>query len=242
MSNFTTWRSLVDGEEIAVIPDSVVLQYFATEVSGGSLTWPDDNEVRDMVLTGDESDNTLSDGLDSLNFDGTSDHGLINLPGDFEESGLTEFSIEFALQFTHSDRDSLISHRNDGQELRVRPNEREGFDPDAGNVAFVLEDTSGNQINCAPSENPGLNDGNRHDVSIIVEDSTQNSVTITIDGADQPLSFSSQQNPDNFTTWTEDCPIAARSIDGSIDDHFEVDVGAIRLHNKAITEQTISDY
>ena len=50
MSNFTTWRSLVDGEEILVIPDSAVAHYVADDYDEENGVWPD--RINNYDLTG----------------------------------------------------------------------------------------------------------------------------------------------------------------------------------------------
>ena len=42
MSNFTTWRSLVDGEEILAIPDSAIAQFLPSNYDTGQDAWPDE--------------------------------------------------------------------------------------------------------------------------------------------------------------------------------------------------------
>ena len=74
MSNFTTWRSLVDGEEIVGIPDSVVAQYDATEEdSTGSISSIDDL-IGSFDLSGTVE--VISNGINGLKtyrFDGVDD-------------------------------------------------------------------------------------------------------------------------------------------------------------------------
>ena len=73
MSNFTTWRSLVDGEEIGAIPDSVVARYDATEDSLGGISTIEDLEGN-FDLSG--SCTVISDGIGGMqtyHFDGTED-------------------------------------------------------------------------------------------------------------------------------------------------------------------------
>ena len=80
MSDFTTWRSLVDGEEIGVIPDSAIVQLDArdsnsiTQSNGEVTGWGD--RVTGETLTG------TADGLGDINghqavtFDHNESHGL----------------------------------------------------------------------------------------------------------------------------------------------------------------------
>lgn len=224
------------------IPDSLLMQYFGTSVSGGSLSWPDDNNVEDMTLTGDESDSTLSDGSDALNFDGDNDHGLIDLPAALEGSSLQEWSVEFSIQTTDSGENDLIGTRNSGDQLLlVRMNSDEDFDPDEGNFVFTLR-TSDGRIDVSPTTNPSLNDGTRQDISLIINDSTQNDIDIIINGESVDLTFERATNPSDFGPWDEELGIAADNRPEGQFGFLEVDIGAIRWHDEAISGQTISDY
>ena len=72
MTEFTTWRSLVDGEEISAIPDSAIAQYDATEEpSTGSI-----NSISDLIGDFDLSGNAgvISSGINdqqTYRFDGS---------------------------------------------------------------------------------------------------------------------------------------------------------------------------
>ena len=74
MSNFTAWRSLVDGEEIGAIPDSVIAHYDATtESSTGGITTIND-QVGPFDLTGNCT--VVSNGINgnlTYEFDGSDD-------------------------------------------------------------------------------------------------------------------------------------------------------------------------
>ena len=76
MSDFTTWRSLVDGEEIGVIPDSENLhaQYDATQsesitTENGSVTQWDDLSGNDHHLTGSATGTTTIGTNNAVAFD-----------------------------------------------------------------------------------------------------------------------------------------------------------------------------
>jgi len=105
MASYTKWKSIVDEYNYTdAIPDSVELQYFATNVTGGDTTWPDDNGVADMTLTGNKTDATLSDGGEALAFDGSTDFGSVTLPSTLEASSLNAFYIEFSTEYTFNSR------------------------------------------------------------------------------------------------------------------------------------------
>ena len=226
---------------IDAIPDNVVLQYFATNVSGGDATWLDDNGVANMSLTQGETSTTLSDGADALGFDGNSDEGLITLPESLEGDGLKSFAIEFSGALNHDRTESITGHvnDNDGQILQIRFNFDEDFNEDPGNIYLRLDDKDGNRLQFAPSSNPNLNDGQRHDVSLVINDSDENDVGIIIDGTNVSLSFRDQEGPSNFGPWESDMPISRDDFGVS---NLEWDLGAMRFWDSGIGQQSIGDF
>ena len=72
MSNFTTWRSLVDGEEVGGIPDSGVHQWPFDEGSGTTLTDAIGND--DGTLNGGAWTSGTYEGGEAIDFDGTGDY------------------------------------------------------------------------------------------------------------------------------------------------------------------------
>jgi len=74
MSNFTTWRSLVDGEELSAIPDSAISQYVSPQFT--SSGWPDNISDKDITtISGLTNDETAFGGEEAVVGDGTDDHG-----------------------------------------------------------------------------------------------------------------------------------------------------------------------
>ena len=242
MVDFTggTWRSLIDGSEVSAIPDSLVLQYAATNVSGGDTTWSDDNEVADMTLTGGETDTTVDD-VEALGFDGTDDHGNIDLPSDFEGDGLNEFTVEFSISTTTSDNGRVFEQRNNDE------NQDLGFIMNSGPTGtggflWVFDDDNGDRFRFGPDSDPNLNDGERHDISIIIEDAVNHEATVIIDESEIGIDVTDSDSPNSFTTWDNEMGIAARNDGGSMNNHLEVDVLAMRWYSEAIEDQTINKY
>jgi len=117
-------RNSVDVSDGA-IPDSVVVQHFATTLAQGETTWEDDatdDGSQDVSLTGDLQASTLSDGSESIVGDGTDDHGLVTLPSSLEGASLQSFSVEFALQTTSTAtiRPAGIRNNDGNQPLTMR--------------------------------------------------------------------------------------------------------------------------
>lgn len=239
---------LSDGA-INQLADSIVLQYFATTWSQGDATWPDDNGIQDMSVNGDPQATTLSDGSDGIAWDGVDDWGQITFPSSLEGASLEQSAVEFSLQWSHSNTiEVLMGANNDTssstQLVTIELNRDQAFNTAAGNFYARILDQDGNGVHFAPSSNPGLNDGGRHDISIIFDDLTQPTVSVIIDGSSVSLSFNGQDPADNLGTWAQDVGVAARNGDGgsATDRYAEVNIGAIRWHDEAISGQTIDSY
>jgi hypothetical protein len=229
------------------IPSSVVVQNYATTWSQGDSTWVDDatsDGSQDMSLTGDPQATTLSDGAESVKADGTDDYGTIPIPPELEGGDLNQFSIEFTIEHSSTNTEVAIGCRNSdtNQKLLIFLNSDETLSSDPGTFQFRLDDDNSNKLRLAPSTNPNLDDGNRHDVSIIVNDASANDVDIIIDGSSQSLNFDVTQSPSSFTTWDTDLGVFVRNTSGTVDNYADIKLGAIRLHGSAINSQTISDY
>lgn len=226
------------------IPDSVEMQYYGTTWSQGDTTWLDEKSNRDMSLTGDFQDATLSDDTEALSSDGTDDHGETTLPSTLEGTALVSFSAELAFEYTSSDFHRLTGVRNTigGQWFHISVGADANAGLDSGNMYVTLDDQDGSRLQFGPSSNPNLNDGIRHNVSVIINDSSQNDVEMIIDGSSVDLTFDTTENPDNFGPWSYNLGTFASNNSGTIENYFDGKIGAIRWHDLAITEQTISDY
>jgi len=236
-----------DSLEASVIPDSVVIQNYATTWTQGDGTWADDataDGAQDMSITGDPQDGTLSDGAEALDWDGVDDYGATTLPSSLEGGGLTEFSVEATAQWTFSGSEPLFgSINNDGNQMfKLLVNLNEQFNTDNGTFMVQLFDDARNRWDFSPSSNPNLDDGNRHDISVIIDDSTTNSATVMIDGSSVSLATNRTENPSSFTTWDNPMFTASQNNQGSPSGYFDGPTGAFRWHDSAISQQTIGDY
>lgn len=232
------------------IPDTLVVQQFATTWSQGDSIWVDDvtdDESQDVSITGDPQDGTLSDGSESLNFnpDGDDDYGSFAMPSSLDGSGLNSFAVEFATQWSHSDgRQNIFGLRNNDadQQIFCELNADSSFSSDAGNLAFGMADNDGNRMTFDVGRSD-LNDGSRKDISIIVNDASTRDVEIIINGTNQSLVAGETLNPDNFAAWDGDIYIHARDgFGGGVSQYLEAQTGAMRWHDPAIPTQTIDDY
>jgi hypothetical protein len=223
------------------IPDSVVLQYYGTTYTGGSTTWSDDTGTSSMSLTGGETAGALSDGSDAVVFDdANNDHGLVTLPPSLSGSSLTSFSVETAIQYTNTDQfDRFMEVSNGADDQQLSMSDETGG---TGTFRFLIQDLDSNVLEFEPSTDPGLDDGNRHNVSVIINDSTTNDVDIIIDGTSISVNVITSGSPSNFGPWDTDLGISTRSSGGSVDLFMSASAGAYRFHDSAISSQTISDY
>ena len=75
MTEFTTWRSLVDGDEISDIPDSLELQLVAEDIDGSTGEWP--ARLGDSTLSEVGSPTVIDDDLNgeaSVSYGGSDGH------------------------------------------------------------------------------------------------------------------------------------------------------------------------
>ena len=146
MSDFTTWRSLVDGEEIGVIPDSVVNRLALDEGDGSSVE--DSVGSANGTLFNDEvwTDDAAFEGATAPFFDETDDYA--------EWSPRTEAPITWTLRVRLADPPDLtdaafvfghnvhpgLRYQEDGSDEIWR-----GADADGGNRADVIDPVSNAQ-------------------------------------------------------------------------------------------------
>ncbi len=227
-------------QTVTVIPPSLEIQHAATTYSSGDSTWTDDVGSADASLTG-TSVATLSDGSEAVSFDGSDDHGLMTFPATLEGSDLQAFSIEFAAQWTTSSAVAKVVGitTSGGQKLNITPNWT-GSATNVGDLNITLSD-GGNTLSVSTGDQ-NLNDGNRHDITLVVDDASANSVTLIVDGSSVTPQFDNQGGPSSFGSWDRDIAIAARNRPSGIDQEFPIDVGAMRWHDSAISSQTINSY
>jgi hypothetical protein len=236
----------IDGQTVFSAGPDPVIQYLATTYTQGDATWADDataDGAQDMSITGDPQDGTLSDGSESLVWDGSNDFGRTTLPTSLEASGLREFSVEFAFEYSDSAFNALCGLVNDdsNQRLVVLLGIDSNLNSSPGNILMQLFDDNRSKFEFGPSSNPNLDDGNRHDVSIVIEDSTTNSASIFIDGSEVSISTNNTGSPSNFVAWDDGMVHAARE-QSSIIQNLNGEIGAVRWYDSAIASQTINDY
>ena len=238
MTEFTTWRSLVDGNEIVAIPDSVVLDYSAETWTQGDSVWEDNNNVADMSIVGSPTKTTLDSGEDAIRTDGTDDYGLITMPSQLEGDDMQQMAIEWRFGGFSSTADPLRAWGVGGESGDTRMfltlNVDLDFNSDPGNFRFDIRDASDDRIVCSPASNPNINDNNDHDIVIDVVDSTNSDVDVYIDGSSVNLNFSDQQNPSNFGNFSTDMAVWAFNNAGDVSGETQFNMAKMRWHNETI--------
>ena len=137
MTEFTTWRSLVDGAEISDIPDSEVYRWPADEGNGQTLN----AEVGDIDISLNferwASDANYVGGV-APNYDGTSDRGVSDT-NISELNPRNSFSFEMWIDIDPNDvstSDCLAFHAVDGDEQWGI-----GINQDTGDdISFAIRD------------------------------------------------------------------------------------------------------
>ena len=133
MTEFTTWRSLVDGEEISAIPDSDIFQdpiyrWVAGEGIGSNdgeeaSTWQDKLASITASSTGSPTYRENQDGIEAVEYDDDTDDGH-DWSGDADlPTGDDEFSIIVLMyKDDYSDQQQAViwGEGNDGEAVSIR--------------------------------------------------------------------------------------------------------------------------
>ena len=137
MSNFTTWRSLVDGEEIAGIPDSAVSQYRIDEGSDSTLNNEFDGQPDGTIYGASWIEDTDLTGGWGLDFGGE-DYVDIDSQFDFidDEAELT-FCVTIDVDSLNAD--DRWWHHTDGSTYAIGV----GIDQDGDGVSARFNDDRG---------------------------------------------------------------------------------------------------
>ena len=108
MTEFTTWRSLVDGAEISAIPDSAVSQLRLAEGSGTSVSNEFDGQP-DATLNGEFWTSNNYEGGFALDFQGTDE---LDFDDTFDFAAVGEqFSFAVTIDFSAITDEEVIWHQ-----------------------------------------------------------------------------------------------------------------------------------
>ena len=124
MSNFTTWRSLVDGEEIGAIPDSVVNRYSssALDLNDGATVdpWPDEVGSVDLPAEASPTYDETKNAVVTVREDG--DGFVVNNLG-----ASAPVTLVFALTIESFSGIATIYREGSDEELLLREDANEWF-------------------------------------------------------------------------------------------------------------------
>ena len=166
MTEFTTWRSLVDGAEISAIPDSVVSRYVPKEQPLGTITTVEDSEdFSNLSGSAEIVDNGINNNQ-SFRLNGSE---LLQHNTTYGDS-----TNHFAVVFPYQIQEAVNSNN---------------FLVDGGSLLeFAVQDDDGGEfqlyINSNIDDNTGyVPDGNPHIARLEVDEN--DNVTFAIDGVAQ---------------------------------------------------------
>ena len=172
MSNFTIWRSLVDGQGVGATPDSVVSRWQFNEGSGSTAI--DSANGNDGTINGATYTTYSADGSHALSFDGVDDNVNIGRPANLEWDG-ESMSISAWFKFSNlSDNATILSDRSGVEPwyfFRVNS---------SGEVRFVLNTDGDSQT---VETTATFDDGNFHFATISYQDGGTS--RIFVDGVEE---------------------------------------------------------
>ena len=233
MTEFTTWRSLVDGAEISAIPDSAEF-YWINDSFGNP--WID--EIVDREMTADNlSESTVND------------TNTISNGGDFETADVSEFesildsgfAIEFVIATTNND-DHIWGTIDGTPRIYIghgssivdnSPNSDNG-------IFFGGRDSNGDFLSVQTEQQ--INDGSLTEVIINVSATTSaNDIDILIDGVSANLVNQRDNDISLSDANLTECAFWGLNEIGDTtnDDSITADIVGWGLHNQTISEGSL---
>ena len=213
MSNFTTWRSLVDGEEVDGIPDSVVEQFDAQSafsgLSDGSSISEWEGELGKWTLTGGDPtlDVSAINGYRAPVFDGTDDRlntGQFSSSDSFEQP----YTV-FAVVDRTAGRGVQWTEYSDSNRRFIHFNNEWGMGTDNTNQDGSTDDTV--QLISAGFDSDGY----------LREDGTETDSGDASDGIFEGVSLGARQPDDDL--------------------HWEGAIGFYEVHDALLTGSDLTD-
>ena len=242
MSNFTTWRSLVDGEEIGAIPDSVVHQYITEDFT--QTNWPDSEGNSDMdTISGLSEDSNAFNGTGGVGGDGTDDHGLSDTMGDFGSQLDGGFAVVFG--FSIDNQADLMATLNDDDFTKffVRTASGEGATDDRLN--FIISDTGNDRIGV--NSDTDITDGGEY-VAILnkSQGTSASDMEIYFKPDEDASEVAIDESFGTASNFEFDMTYFARNLRGDIDSHADATMTDIRWFSSPLDlserEQVFDQY
>jgi len=240
MTNFTIWRSLVDGEEIRAIPDTEADQKLAhrwllDDVNG---------TVKDSIGDADGTNNGVASapgdwvGESAGDGNGIDDHIETTTWADFGSNMGSDFAVAFSVQNPENSSSYFLGVENDGDETIF------GVLFDArvdGAPELRFDDSEGNTVR-APADIDIRDEGPYRIVFNKTGDSAndvdcwvnQNGVQIT-NSFDQGISAP-------FSDFDSNLTLFAQNRGGSVGDHVESVIDDICIFEDSLSQSEVESY
>lgn len=114
-------------------------------------------------------------------------------------------------------------HTNVGSKVVINFNT-----PTAGKIQLRIGDVAGNSIIAATTSATNFNDGNYHTIELACN-VTARTITITIDGGSQAVSYSSQQTLGTLANFDNNFYLGGSFFDGSVNNRFACTLDSFRI-------------
>lgn len=222
------------------IPDSADYYWGGDSFETGDPNWTDQVSDVDAAVSGDPQSGSLSDGSDAVVGDGNGDYltwaAADNDWGDEIDTGA---AAEIAIETTNSNKNPIWGV-DATQAVQFYVNTDGDFFEDVGSVHGSIKDDSGNFLTIS-SPDVGIDDGNRHDVSLNIIDPANNDIELIVDGTSYTTPTRTE-SPSGFSDFGDDIIFMGRNNGGSVQGPIASSFGAVMVHNTNIVGQKIDQF
>ena len=243
MTEFTTWRSLVDGAEISAIPDSEanekLIHRWVLADDNGSLDVSDFEGDEDgdnngvSLVEGEYSGGVAGEG------DGTDDHILTGTWGDFGQNRDTGFALAYSIDdFTSDDRAEVIGVIDENGDENMQASVSRD---NSGDVQFSMQ-AGGDGIRQETIEGNLVDDGNEHRVVINVTGTSVEDCEIWLDQTELEVNDSRDSGFSDPANFVDDVALFARNFGGSVANHLPGVLDDICVFDSPLTQSEIEGY
>jgi len=236
MTNFTTWRSLIDGQEVSALPDSVIHHWKFDEGSGGAVA--DNIGDADGSVNGPSWVSGNFEGGSALEADGTDDHVSTTTLGNFGSNMSSDFAVSFTIKSPNDGDGWVMGMQNDATDFDTGDQTHFSVRNDDGQIRWEISDED-NEIGRARHESD-INDNEPHRVVINKSGNTHNDVLIYIDTIEDTSVFNTS-SWDTFNNFEFDFPFFAFIDDDGLDRYGNFILDDILIFNDSLTSTEIQD-
>ena len=227
MTEFTTWRSLVDGAEISAIPDSALLYWQA-----GSFAepWPDDALGRDMIIDGLTQSTVNDTTVVSNTGDNTGSADVSEFLSELENGVAVEFPIK-----PNDDNADILGALDDGRFAIGHGDTSTSLSNGTSGNGIVIEIRDESQQSLRVQADEPLPTDQLTDVVVNIGSTDGiNDLSILYDGVSQSLVNTEDNNLGDITINKD---FEFYGTDGN--DKLESDIAGFAFHDETLSEGTI---